>query len=1149
MEALTLQQFLAQLRELNVQLVADSGRLRVSAPKGVLTPEVQAELKLRKEGILAFLQASQGQVAHLAPPLRPVQRNQDLPLSFAQQRLWFLNQLAPGDASYNLGGAIRLAGPLNTPALRQALTEIVRRHEALRTTFGIVSGAAVQRVMPPQPVSWQYRDLRMLPAEEREAEAQRLLAAAMQQPFDLVCGPLFRTTLLQLAPETHLLVMTMHHIVADGWSLSVLTHEVQTLYDDFVTRGQPSLPPLPIQYADFAHWQRRCLHEAVLDPQLRYWKQQLAGSPALDLPADRARPAGGSQAGGFLLAHLAPGLVQNLKTLARRENATLFMVLLAAFQTLLYRYSGQEDLSVGTPVANRNQVEVERLVGVFINTLVLRTNLAGDPTFSELLARVRTVVIDAFAHQDTPFELLVEALQPDRASSLSPLFQVMFILQSASPTKVELTGLTATPVRINPVAAKFALTLEALEKPEGLELSWEYRTDLFDASTIEAMMGHYRVLLEAIVQDSGQHISALPLLTEAERSRMITDWNITDSIYTGLERATEHCVYELFDAQVARTPDAVAVVFGDRSLTYAELNRQANQLAHYLQAAGVGPETLTGVYLERSPEMVIALLGILKAGGAYVPLDPIYPPDRLAYMLEDAHVCTLLTQTSLLDSLPTHSGPTICLEDVWENIARLDDCPVMSDVRPDNLAYVIYTSGSTGRPKGVQVLQGSVAQFLASMARRPGIEAADTLLAVTTLSFDIAGLELYLPLTVGARLVICPTDVAADGSALRALLEASGATFMQATPTTWRILIEAGWQGRPGLKILCGGEAIPRDLADALLRRCGSLWNMYGPTETTIWSTLCRVEPGDDTPSIGRPIANTQLYVLDAHQQPVPQNVSGELYIGGAGVARGYLHRPELTAEKFLPDPFSGQPGARMYRTGDLVRWLPGGNLAYLGRLDHQVKIRGYRIELGEIEAALGRHATVAQAVVVAHTDPGGMARLVAYLITSQAPTPSTSELREFLQQTLPDYMVPSIFIYLDAFPLAPNGKINRRALPVPDMARPQLAISYVPPQTDAEQRIAAVWQEALKLDHVGIHDNFFDLGGHSLLTVQIHSRLCELFDTDLSIADMFRYPTISSLAEHLIHPSAERSPRDGLRERAERQREVLLQQSQSRAR
>ncbi|MGZ8498342.1 MAG: amino acid adenylation domain-containing protein [Candidatus Binatia bacterium] len=1061
-------------------------------------------------------------------PNLPVPRSNATPLSFAQERLWFLECLDPGNATYKIPAAFRLAGDLNLNALEQSLNEVVRRHEALRTVFAAVNGNPVQKILRSLVFSLTPIDLSELPAHEREPALQSLLEEEALQPFDLSRGPLIRSRLWRLAPHDHVLALNLHHIVSDGWSMGVLCRELSTLYQAYGS-GKPSpLSELPIQYADYALWQRDSLQSENLDKQLSYWRKQLDGLSTLQLPTDHPRPALQTYRGWSHSIELSTQLTAAIEGLVQREGVTLFITLLAAFQTLLCRYCGQQDIAVGTPVAGRTRQETDGLIGLFVNTLVLRTDLSNNPTFKELLAQVSETTLEAYTHQDLPFEKLVEELHPERNPSISPLFQVMFAFQNAGDPSLELEGLSAVPIRSSSNIAKFDLSLTISDRQGSLGASLNYNNDLFDAATIERMLGHFQVLLEGIVANPDQPISEIPLLTEAEKHQIIVEWNDTKTDYPN-----EQCIHELFEAQVDKTPDAIALAFEDQQISYRELNNRSNQLAHYLQKLGVGPDVLVGICVERSIEMIVGLLGILKAGGAYLPIDPDLPRERIDFMLEDSRAAFLLTQAQIGKLVPTFAGARIIIDQDWQEIARESITNVGEQLDPDNLAYVIYTSGSTGKPKGVMIQHSSVVNFLASMARQPGLSETDILLAVTTFCFDIAGLEIYLPLTVGARVVLARRDVASDGLRLAQLLSDCGATAMQATPATWRMLLAGGWQGNRELKILCGGEALADDLAKQLVQRCASLWNMYGPTETTIYSAVQRVAANVSRVTLGQPIANTQIYLLDKLLNPVPIGVSGEMHIGGDGLARGYLGRPELSREKFLPDPFNANPASRVYKTGDLARYLPDGNIEFLGRMDHQVKIRGYRIELGEIEAVLGQHPAIREAAVLAReaspedptVSPGTDKRLVAYVVAR--PDTSPNELRSFLKRKLPEYMVPSAFMFLESLPLTHNGKLDRKALPAPEQGRPELEGRYVAPRTATEELLVAIAAGVLKVDQVGIHDNFFDLGGHSLLATQLISRIWEACRAEIPLRFLFESPTIAGLAERIeqVHGQGQKRP------------------------
>ncbi|MFD0634341.1 amino acid adenylation domain-containing protein [Catenulispora yoronensis] len=850
---------------------------------------------------------------------------------------------------------------------------------------------------------------------------------------------MIRGTLIRLGPDDHVLSLCLHHVVSDEWSAGILRRELTVLFESFA-KGEPSpLPPLPVQYADFAVWQRNRMTGPVLDEQLAYWRERLAGARPLELPADRTRPASRSHAGGVVEFQVPAATADRLRALSRDAGATMFMTLLASFTALLSRYCGQDDIVVGTPLADRNRAETEDLIGLFLNTLVLRADLSGDPTFAEVLGRVRAASLGAFEHQDLPFEQLVEALQPERDRSRSALFQVMFDYGVGDAEPLRLAGLDVVAFGAAPEVSKFDLTLGMLESGDGgLSGSVKYGTALFDVSRMERLAGHLLMVLEAVAGDAELRVSELPVLTGGER-RALAGWNATDEQLPGVGG-----VHGLIAGQALRRPDRVAVECGGDVVTYAELDLRANRLAHRLRGLGVGAESVVGLCVGRGVDLVVACLAVWKAGGAFLPLDADYPVDRLSFMLADSGASLLVGHRSIVpDSVAEQVSAAVWLDDpeVVARIAAEPSTALSVATWPDQAAYVIYTSGSTGRPKGVVVSQGSLLNLLASMAGRPGLSSGDVAVAVTTFGFDIAGLELFGPLTVGARLV-----VAESPQAVPSLLAATGAGWVQGTPSTWRMLLDDGWVPSPGLRVLCGGEALPPSLADGLVGAGVELWNMYGPTETTIWSSCAEVTSGEAV-SLGHPIANTRLHVLDRHLNPVPVGVTGELFISGSGLARGYHDRAALTAERFVPDPF-GADGSRMYRAGDLVRRRADGALEFLGRIDEQVKVRGFRIEPGEIEAALTSHPGVSSAVVVAHGDVGD--RLVAYLVPADAGTgiPTVSELRGFVGQRLPEYMIPAVLVELSEIPRTPNGKVDRKALPTPDGMRPETTSAFTAPST-----------------------------------------------------------------------------------------------------
>jgi amino acid adenylation domain-containing protein len=1045
------------------------------------------------------------------------------PLSFAQQRLWFLSQLEPNNPFYNQPTALRLTGQLNIAVLEQSLKEIIRRHETLRTTFAIVNGQPVQVINPAVDLALPVVDLQALSPEIQEQEVQNLAAQEAQQPFNLDQGPLLRVTILRLSPVEHVVLFTTHHIVSDGWSLAILVQEIATLYAALACKNGISvstlLPELPIQYADFAVWQRQWLTAEVLETQLSYWRKQLGNAPPLlDLSCDHPRPAILTYKGDTQSFLLSESLTKALKTLSQQEGVTLFMTLLTAFKVLLHRYSQQDDIVVGTPIANRNRAEIEGLIGFFVNTLVLRTNLAGNPSFRQLLRRVREVTLGAYAHQDLPFEQLVEELQPERHLNRNPLFDVMFALQNAPAQELKLPGLTLSSVSEENQTAIFDLTLSMTETEQGLAGAMEYSTDLFDPSTIERMVGHFQVLLAAIVAEPEQCLSDLPLLTPVEQHQLLVEWNQTQAEYP-----LEKCIHELFEVQVERTPDAVAVVFDNQQLTYRELNTLANQLAHYLRSLGVTPEVLVGIWMERSLSMVIAILATLKAGGAYVPLDPTYPRDRLSGMVEDAQVKVLLTQQQLLSDVSETHACVVCLDREWDLIAQLqpDNCP--SAAIPENLAYVIYTSGSTGIPKGAMVTHQALVNYTLDIAQQFKLQPSDRVLQFASVGFDVVVEELFPTWLSGATVVLLESFQPISCAELLQLIHKHQLTVFELPTAYWHQwvyeLSSTQTQLPASVRLtIIGGEAVsPQQLA-AWQKFGSDLVHVYGLTETTVTSTLYHLASGvypqplkSGNLPIGRPIANTQIYLLDEALQPVPVGVVGQLYIGGVGLGRGYLNRSDITAQRFIPHPFSDR-GERLYKTGDLARYLSDGNIECLGRIDHQVKLRGFRIELGEIEAAINQHPGVCASVVVLREDQPGQKTLVAY-ITLYSPQLTRIELRRFLESKLPNYMLPTAIVLLETLPLTPNGKVDRRALPAPDVTQLIQQSDFVAASTPVSQMLVGIWAEVLGIEKLGVYDNFFDLGGHSLLATQLISRIRQILHLELPLRCLFEAPTIAELA------------------------------------
>ncbi|WP_375498297.1 amino acid adenylation domain-containing protein [uncultured Nostoc sp.] len=1125
----TIHEFLSELRHLDVKLWVEGSSLRYRAAKESLTPDLLAQMRERKAEILEFLLQANSVSSNNLPYILPNIRDGKLPLSFAQQRLWILEQFDPGNSVYNIPLAYRFTGSLNVVLLEQCLVEIVRRHEILRVTFTSIDGKPSQVISPDITLYLPLVDLSQLPLEQREIEDKRLAAQEAQQPFDLLQGPLFCFKLLRLTEKEHVLLLILHHIIADGWSSEVFFQELTTLYEAFAA-GKPSpLPELSIQYTDFVQWQRQWLQGAVLESQLDYWKQQLSGNiPILELPSDRPRPPVQTYSGEICRQMLPQTLTDALKALSQQSGVTLFMTLLAAFKVLLHRYTGQEDILVGSPIAGRNQVETEGLMGLFVNTLVMRTDLSGNPTFREILDQVRQVALGAYDHQDLPFEKLVEELKPERDRSHSPLFQVMFAMNPpwTKGAERELAGLkiASTFGYTHSGTAKLDLTLVMRDTGKGLRASFEYNTDLFDEATIARMLGHFQTLLESILANPEQRISELPLLTPAERQQLLIEWNNTQTDYP-----QQACIHQLFEAQVESTPDAVALVFAEQQLTYQQLNERANQLAHHLQSLGVGPEVMVGLCAERSLEMVIGLLSILKAGGAYVPLDPMYPQERLSLMLKDAQVEILLTQQHLIEKLPLCGAKVVYLDNEAEAMsttgyayAQYSQENTVSQTTPENLAYVIYTSGSTGIPKGVTVLHRGVVRLVKD-TNYISIGAENVFLQLAPISFDASTFEIWGCLLNGAKLVIMPPHTLSLQE-LAAALKYYQITILWLTAGLFNLMVdEYVLDLKQVRQLLAGGDVLSVSHIQKLLQAGGDchLINGYGPTENTTFTCCYSLDSNTNINGsipIGRPISNTQTYILDTNLQPVPIGIRGELYIGGDGLARGYLNRPELTIEKFVFNPFknSQSESEYLYKTGDVARYLPDGNIEFLGRLDHQVKIRGFRIELGEIEAMLGQHPAVQKNVTVVREDISGNKLIVAYLVTKPGETIINDEIHSFLKQKLPDYMLPSAFVILDSLPLNVNGKVDRKALAVPNLTNIEIEKTFATAEDSLQLQLTKIWENVLGIYPIGIKDNFFDLGGHSLLAIRLFSQINKIFGKNLPTAILFQAPTVEQLTNIL---------------------------------
>jgi amino acid adenylation domain-containing protein len=1088
------------------------------------------------------------QEIHSTAEVKPIPRRDPASPSFLsplQERLWFMERFNAGVPVYNECEAVRLRGKLDAAVLEKALQAIVARHEILRSTIGPAAEKPSVVVHESWPLPLQKIDLRHLSEPEREREIERLLVDEPRRPYRLDAAPGIRATLIQAGPEDHVFILMMHHLICDWSSEGVFWRELSAFYRAFL-RGEPAgLPPLPIQHGDYAAWQKAQMEAGAFAHDLAYWEKNLQGAPALlELPVDRPRPALVSHRGAHRRFRIGPELVRALRDSSRREKTSLFTFFTAALDVLLHRYTGSDDILVGIPLADRDRPEVESIIGFLLHTHVLRTRLSGDMTFRDLLAGVQKGVLDLYSHRSPPFDQVVSRVHPERNLSYSPLFQVMINWRDRDQqlSFIGLEGLAVESLLAETRTSKFDLTFMLTDDEDAVWLELEYSTDLFDEARIERMAAHYQVILEAVAADPEKPLAGLPLLTEVERRLVLVEWNQTERDFP------QHpLVPQLFEEQARKTPDAVAVIFDETPLSRAQLNCQANQLAHRLVKMGVGHGQVAAICLERSPDLIVALLAVLKSGGAYLPIDPALPRERRNLMLGDAQPAVVITSESLLSEFSGQTVPLLVLDRERASLEGENAENLPSRAKGTDLAYVIYTSGSTGVPKGVEISHAALLNFLLSMRERPGLAPDDVLVAVTTFSFDIAGLEIFLPLITGAKLVFLSRRDAADGFRILHHLKAQRATVLQATPSTWRMLLDAGWTGDPPLKMLCGGEALPPELAARLLEQGGELWNMYGPTETTIWSSAGRVTHAAAPIDIGQPIANTQLYILNDALQPVPVGVAGELHIGGLGLARGYRNRHELTAERFVPDPFSTGAGARLYKTGDLARRREDGAIEVLGRLDHQVKIRGFRIELGEIEAVLSTHPNVLDAVVSAREDSPGDKRLVAYLTAKNGVVPKPAELRALLREKLPDYMVPSAFVPLEKFPLTPNGKVDRKALPRPDFEAAADQGKFVAPGTPVEILIAGIWSEVLGVKRVGLHDNFFDLGGHSMLMVQVQARVAEKLNKEISIVEMFQYPTPGSLARHLSSPSSPGSGRLGkVQERTQRGKQALDRRRQA---
>ena len=1082
---------------------------RNATPSKDLSPAKKALLERRLRGDLK--RTAPADTIPARPGPEPV------PLSDAQERFWFMSRLEPESPAYNMYEVVRLRGKLDRAALTQSFQALIRRHEILRTQFITGEGRPSQQILPDLDFDIAATELSPSSHPNPAAQAQEIILSEIRRPFDLARGPLLRALLLKQADDDHILVLTIHHIIFDEWSSELFWQELSALYRAFSQGQTPSLPELPVQYADFSLWHKERIRKHA-DTQLAYWQKQLdVEFSLLRLPTDRRRPARQTFRGAITWLPLPDELYTQVKALNQTYGTTTFMTLLAAFQLLLHRYTDQTDILVGTPIANRSHSQTKNLIGLFLNTLVMRANFADNPRFDEFLKRARQTALDGYANQDLPFEALVEALRPPRDASYNPIFQAMFVHQKSVFDEIDLPGLTVSEMPVDAGVSKFDLTLFVQESDRGLSAGLEYNTDLFDSTTADRILGHFKTLVTGIVANPQQRISEFQLLTAGEQHTLLHQWNDTR-----LNLLQPPQIQHFIEQHAAQTPDAVAVADNTGHLTYRQLDQRANQLAHYLQKRGVGPNRPVGLVLERSTEMMVAILGVLKAGGAYLPLDPAYPAERLAFMLSDTQAPVLLTQQKLAGSLPTSDAQTLLIDSDWETIAREEITAPPLAPNPENLAYVIYTSGSTGKPKGVPVTHQNLVHSTA--ARFAFYEnKAERFLLLSSFTFDSSVVGIFWALCQGGTLVLPPSRIEQDMRQLAATVAAHKITHILTLPSLYAILLE---QTNPAhlaslRTVIVAGEECRQGLVKRHYDRLpqAALYNEYGPTEGTVWSTACKIPAtfaGNRVP-IGRPIPNMQNFILDRHGQPAPIGVPGELCIGGVGVTRGYLNRPELTAEKFREHTFAGLSPIRLYHTGDLARYLPDGNIEFLGRLDHQVKIRGFRIEVGEIEAALSRHPAVRQAVVTVHTpaeqNNSANKRLVAYVEPVQGQQAAPGDLRRFLLDRLPDYMAPATFVLLDALPVTPNGKVDRKKLPAPDIEPAQTTdAEFAPPRTPLEEKLAVIWADVLGLKAVGIYDNFFELGGDSILSIQIIAKAARQ-KIKLKPNDIFRYPSVATLA------------------------------------
>jgi amino acid adenylation domain-containing protein len=1101
-------ELLQQLRALGVQLTLEGETLRLNAPKGSLTPALQTELKAAKAEIIDLLREMRANsaVSSTGPMPRLEQRDR-MALSYSQQRLWFLHQMDPKNSAYTMLFLVHMEGAVDVEALAESLKRLLLRHESLRTVFVQEEGVPYAVVKDGSDWKMLRQPWPLMQGETLQEAAARYGRAVLEDAFDLEKGPLFRARLLEVAENNYVLALIKHHVISDGWSTGIILRELISNYVALASGKEQHEAPLALQYGDYAAWQRNWLEGGVLDRQMRYWRKQLDGASALSLfPPDKRKSAGSASQGRRLTRVLPASFVREIEAFSKAQQVTLFMTFFSVYLLLLSRWTGQKDLTVGSPYANRNRSELSDIVGFFVNNLVLRVTLEEGMTFRDLLRPVREATLGAFENPDVPFDLLVRELANDRDPEHAPIFQTMFTLQNFPLEEMRVPGLQVTPLAMEEIIARFDVSAEIWPYQGELLVYFDFNAAMYERETMEAIADGYELALRAVIGDPERRLESISILSSERREALLQFGNATE-----LDISKASLLPDALAKHAAESPAKIAVRAGEEALSYAELQARVSELAARLIERGAGRGKMVPVCVRRSVNLVVALLAVLKSGAAYVPLDPIYPPQRIAGILEDVAPELLISETELLPLLGEYAlqalvmdGPSI------DEAADVFEWPL---VTTDDLAYAIFTSGSTGKPKGVEISHGALVNFLEAMRREPGFTAEDCILAVTTVSFDIAGLELFLPIFTGGSVAIAQSP--GDLPSLLHDLERYQPTMLQATPALWQMLVSSGWEGDAKLTMLCGGEALTAQLAKELVPRSKALWNMYGPTETTIWSSALLVREAESANMpIAGPIANTTFYVLDTVREPVPMGVAGELYIGGKGVARGYFNRPELTAERFASSPF--RKGERLYRTGDLVRQRRDGTLEFLGRSDFQVKLRGFRIELGEIEFAMRQQPEVIEAVVLLR-EVQGQKELVAYLVLKPERNLSYAELRTRLRDRLPEYMVPAAAVMLDAFPRLPNGKLDRSKLPAPEIAvTEETGSNFVEPANATEAAIVRVFRELLKTDRVGVHQRFFDMGAHSLMLVKAHDALRRSVDAELKLVSLFQYPSVAALAQHI---------------------------------